>query len=96
VELPQELLDDQTKAIIFWVIFENPADFPGQFVVRRNVLLVGNANVSDSQPTGYAIEDKPWLVVESLSQARALIPDDCYNLGRQNGDEPQIVEVWIR
>ncbi len=66
-----------------WVIYENPSDYPGQFVVRR--WAVGECMVADRFET----------VTESLESARQSIPAGLYRLGRQVDDDPVIVEVWL-
>jgi len=90
VEVPEELLNDQTKTLLFWVIYEDALEFPGQFVVRRHLSVMEERGMSNG------VEMGPWKVTESLELARASIPDDCYPLGRSDDDVPQIVEVWIR
>lgn len=71
--------------IDLWVVYENPDDFPGRFVVRRHTIAGG-----ESSPC-----EDPACVVGGLEAARASIPFDCLNLGRHPDDEPQIVEVWL-
>ena len=69
-----------------WVIYKSPVDYPGQFVVRRFVL----------QESGEAVPDaEPLTVVSTLDVARSSIRPSCFNLGRMDGDEPQIAEVWV-
>lgn len=67
--------------IIMFVVYENPADFPGKFVVRRWL---------DSIP-----ERRPLHVCEQLAQARAAIPRGAANIGRMRDDDPAIREVWL-
>lgn len=64
-----------------FVIYENPSDFPGLFVVRRWLL---------TQP-----DAEPWFVGSTLGAARESLPLGLYNLGRQPGDDHTIKEVWI-
>lgn len=68
------------KKLAIWVIYENPKDFPGQFVVRCWIGLV---------PHPVA------LVTSSLEKARAAIPDWCIPIGTYPDEDPAIKEVWI-
>jgi hypothetical protein len=67
--------------ITLFVVYENPRDFPGKFVVRRWL---------DTVP-----EQKPVAVTEQLDQARAAIPAGAANIGRMRNDDPSIREVWL-
>lgn len=67
--------------ITLFVVYENPRDFPGKFVVRRWL---------DAVP-----ERTPLRVCEQLHQARAVIPAGAANIGRMREDDPAIREVWI-
>lgn len=71
----------QDWPIILFVVYENPRDFPGKFVVRRWL---------DTVP-----EAKPLTVCEQLDQARAVIPAGAANIGRFRDDDPAIREVWL-
>lgn len=68
-----------------YVIYSSPADFPGQFVVRRWLIAGGRC-----RPDG-----APIAVTCDLAAARGAIPDGFTCLGRFPGDDPVIVEVWI-
>lgn len=68
-----------------WTIFERPKDFPDHFVVRR--FRVSSA--------GLEMDPTLWSIGDSLAEARASIPEHCTCLGREPGDEAQIVESWI-
>ena len=77
---------DESSVVTYWVIYNNPSDFPGNFVVRRHFRVVGFK-------TMYA-EEEPVIVTDSIDQARSAIPDTCSNKGRHDEDDPHIVEVW--
>jgi hypothetical protein len=68
-----------------WVIYSNPRDYPGKFVTRRRVVTAAS-DVADA---------KPRAVEETLEDARAAVPWGCVCIGRQEGDDPVIVEVWL-
>ena len=67
-----------------FVVYFNPQDFPGKYVVRRHV--VGRGTVT--------IDAEPLIVCDSLHQARSAIPADT-RLDRNPDDDPVIVEVWL-
>jgi len=68
-----------------WVIYDNPRDHPGKFVVREQRVLGGG---------------RIWLspvceLARDLQEAREKLPAGLYPLGRQEGDDPAIAEVWV-
>ena len=67
-----------------FVIYENPSDYPGKFVVRRWEVDSGDLYVATE-----------CVVVETLKQAREAIPPGLYRLNRNCFDDPVIVETWI-
>lgn len=69
------------KYLQMFVIYEDPKDYPGQFVVRRWL--------------GLEPDPKPLMVTDDLIKARASIPEYCTMLGRFTDDDPAIKEVWI-
>lgn len=66
-----------------WVIYENPRDFPGKWVVRRWV--------------GLAPDKDAAAVADSLESARSAVPGIAFRdrIERMPGDDPAIVEVWL-
>lgn len=68
------------EPLSLYVIYDHPRDYPDSFVVRRWE-LDAQKEVVGTAPT--------------LEAARKLVPPDLYNLGRHEGDDPNIVEVWI-
>lgn len=65
-----------------FTIYKNPSDFPGQIVMR---LWFG------------PVADEGVVPFESIKDARiaARRCGACYCLGREQGDDPCIVESWI-
>lgn len=63
-----------------WVIYWNPKDFPGSYVVRH---------WTDLNP------DHCAAICATLDIAREHVPDGCINLHRTFSDDPAIFEVWI-
>ncbi|WP_089610078.1 hypothetical protein [Dehalobacterium formicoaceticum] len=62
------------------VIYNNPADYPGKFVAR-----LWDVN----KPTRYAV------VKDTLEEARKAIPYFMWRIGRDEKDDPVIVEIWM-
>jgi len=69
-----------TEAIELLVIYRDPHDYPGKFVVRRWWNQIP--------------EREPTLVCDSIEQARTVIPIHAVYLGRYDEDDPAIYEVW--
>lgn len=67
-----------------YTIYDAPSDHPNHFVMRRH-RIVPNQVIPEYTAGLYT----------SLEQARADIPPGCVNLGREEGDESQIVETWF-
>lgn len=73
-------------ALVLFVVYERPRDFPRSFVVRRHYVLEGGAMQAEAVPLA---------VVDTLEQARAALPPGLHQIARADGDEPQIVETWL-
>lgn len=67
-----------------YVIYENPKDFPGKFVVRRHAVMAGQS-----------VPDKQGIVCNTLKEARSMVPSGLVNLHRFPEDDPVIKEVWV-
>ncbi len=67
-----------------FVITKNPKDFPGKYVVRESIIGDGE----------WRYVMKPTVVAVSLTQARASLPPGLVNMGREELDDPVIVESW--
>ena len=64
-----------------WVIYDNPTDFPGKFVVRKWI--------------GEAADKEPLIVADTLEEARKALPKHIVRLMPSEGDDPKIVETWL-
>ena len=64
-----------------YVIYENPTDFPGKFVLRRWRM---------EKP-----DPQPLKVGDTLFDVRIALPRNVVNIGRMHGDDACIVEVHI-
>ena len=69
-----------------YVVYENPSDYPGKFVVRR----WPNTLVSPPIP-----DPVPLIVCDSLEVARAVVPPYAVCLQRSPDDDPAVREVWL-
>ena len=70
-----------------YVIYKHPGDHPDKFVVRRWL-------VHFETPPRIERESEA-IVVNDLEAARDMIPEGFILLGRMEGDDPAIQEVWI-
>lgn len=64
-----------------YVVYENPSDFPGCFVVRKW--------------TGETPNRHPHSVTANIEEARTTIPAGLYRTPRHEKDDPVIREVWL-
>lgn len=67
-----------------YVVYVNPADMPGKFVVRE-------WHIARGAPAPLA--GRAWSR-STLEQARELIPEGMIRLERQDDDDPVILETW--
>lgn len=74
--------------IAMWVIYHDPADYPGQFVARRWEVAGGGPKAT-----------REMRLADSLEGVRALLPGmdsgRLYRIGRNAADDPVIVETWL-
>ena len=68
-------------ATVFYVLYENPADYPNKFVLRcwRN----------------QTADPNPLCVCTTHQAALAHLPKRVVCLGRNMGDDPVIKDVWM-
>jgi len=82
-----KVCDAFSGAMMTYTVYENPADFPGRFVVRRWMITRHSADP-------IAVKE-PHAVCLTLETARQSIPAGLYRLPRENSDDACIVETWI-
>lgn len=70
-------------ALIQYVIFEKPRDYPDHFVVRRFHIANGEIQA-----------ELHCELATSLDEARSHVPRGMCRIGRLENDDPQVVEVW--
>jgi hypothetical protein len=69
-----------------WTIYRETSDFPGKIVVRRIMILGGEAYPAP----------KPSYIGDSLEDARRMIPPEAdHCIHRSPDDHPSIVESWL-
>jgi hypothetical protein len=69
-----------------WTVYYDPRDFPGKYVVRRHDIFRGREG---SHPSS------EHYVADSLTEIRGRVPFGLVRLGRSEGDDAKIVEVWL-
>lgn len=69
-----------------YVVYENPADFPDSFVVRRWNIVRGQ-----SEPVPELL---PLAITDTIEAARIRIPQGLVRLDRWPQDDNCIVEIW--
>jgi hypothetical protein len=68
-----------------WTIYDNPSDYPGNFVVRRSLISHG----------GITPDPEPQIVTDTLEKARTVIPAGSIPFPRHETDDACIVESWL-
>lgn len=75
-----------SNALDFYVVYHDPTDFPGKFVVRKQSLLSGG---------DLFVSPNPEIVCDSLQEARRAVPSYLFRLDRHPNDVTSIVETWL-
>jgi hypothetical protein len=68
-----------------YVIYARPLDYPDEFVCRRHL----------ASPNLTAVEMRLYARGPSPESVREQLPEHLVNIGRYDGDDPAIAEVWI-
>ena len=77
-------MDGKLDVLEIWTICERPSDYPDGFTVRKHVVGKGGSHPTDEM-----------FMAPSLDEARALIPMGLICVGREQADDPVIVESWL-
>lgn len=72
------------QALALFSIYNHPRDYPDNVVVRRHWATIPAS-----------CDPEPFVVADSLEEARRSLPPGLHNLGRDPRDDPAIVETWI-
>ena len=83
IPLPSQLPRPE-NALMIWVIYDHPRDFPDGYVLRPQALVEGVLIVS-AVAWSAATPDK----------LEAILPAGVTRIGPQEGDDPVIMSVWI-
>lgn len=75
---------DQPPTLTIWVIYERPADYPNDYVLRPQL----------ASRDGVTIPPQAWTS-PTLARIRSLVPPGLTRLPRQPHDDPSIYEVWL-
>ena len=67
------------------VVYHNPSDYPGKWVVRRHFVGVDGVNLAS----------EPDCVADSLAEARDHIPVGLFRMNRHPHDPEVIYETWL-
>jgi hypothetical protein len=73
------------RLLTIFVIYQNPSDYPGKFVVRAQ----------DALPSGEVRPHPDCIVCDTIEQARETVPPGLVLLTRAPDDDPVIYETWI-
>jgi hypothetical protein len=71
--------------LTIWVIYKNPRDFPGKWVLRGQDAISGGG-VQPHETARFA---------DTLEGVRAHLPPGLVLLSRHPDDDPAIYETWI-
>ena len=75
----------ETDMLSLFVVYENPSDYPGQFVVRQQVVINGSV---------YGHKE-PLAVHENYEEVINRLPPLLFRTERFPDDDPCIKEVWL-
>lgn len=75
-----------TDALVIYVVYDNPLDYPGEFVLKRDFILKGEVK---RDPT-FVIVTKDYKVILELMQKKSL-----HRMARWEDDDPAIKETWV-
>lgn len=70
--------------LYIYVIYAGMPEYPGKFILRRDVVANGVA----------ASEDRAYLA-DSLEDLREALPPGLHRLPRQPGDGEYVLETWL-
>lgn len=72
------------NALNIWVVYANPADYPGEFVARRWIVHGVGKPTDDIRRAAALSELRDWLMAHGLVR-----------LERHPTDDPCIIETWL-
>ena len=79
---------EMPSTVEIYVVYENPSDFPGRFVVRRG-------QVRRHSPGRMTMDGSPAALCATLKEARQAVPVGRVRMRRHPDDDACIVESWL-
>lgn len=76
--------DSRDSGRAIWTIYQHPNEYPESWVLRACEIL----------DDGSGRRTNVLYVLETLEQARAMVPPGKVNIGRSEQDDPLIFESW--
>jgi hypothetical protein len=86
--MPAQVLD-------MYVIYCDPDDYANYRGPKGNWQNVWIVRRWETSATGPVAKERIGEPVETMEQARALVPEYCTRIGRDFNDVPAIFEVWL-
>lgn len=71
-------------SLTVWTIYENPSDYPGEYVARKS--LVQDGDIKQTEEV---------FIEKTLDDVRSKLPSHLNKIARAAEDEAQIVECWL-
>lgn len=75
---------DQVRPLSIWTIYENPSDFPGEFVAREHQIDRYGTIATNNIRRG-----------KTLESVREQLPPGLVRMVRTEFDPPNVVETWL-
>ena len=69
------------EALVIFVVYERPRDYPEEFIVRCW--------------RGETIDREPFARGRNLDEVRAQLPPGLFRMAAMPGDDPVILETWL-
>ncbi len=88
------------EPMIVYVVYEDPTDYPGKFVIRRNLISRGSSIEPHGIRPVVEVAPEPEIIADTYDGlAEWLWPkirdEGLTRFPRDPTDPPQIVEVWL-
>lgn len=74
------------EGLSVYVVYENPLDFPGMFVLRRQVIYRDGTITPDPEPLA---------IDPDVAVVRRALPEGLFPIPRFPEDDPAILEVHV-
>ena len=84
IALPEQLPTPE-GALVFWVIWDHPDDYPQGYLLRAQVYVAGK---------GQLVSNVAWHA-DDPEKLRAILPPGCVPFARADEDPPHLLETWM-